>query len=201
MAALNIDSVNFKRLIIGGKEFYRAHNNSKTIANTDFFGDEQINIAKAHLIDGVYLIKREWFADPINKYQISTTDNITNITVTKVADNKFQITNQNTNLLNQVNYVFIGDVPYTIKSVIQISDIIWEYTLRENNMESYTIVNPVYTIKIDNAYIPVAFMHKKTNITVYYKEVILDSDFKEIILEDPSKTIETFKIDLFTKII
>ena len=184
MKSLNIDTVNFKRLFINGKEFYST--GGRTILNTLFLGDEVITLTSNDFVNGIYEVQRTDLEDPIRKYTIETSDSIVNITVTKVDDSHFKITNTNDLLIN-VTYIMIGTTPYYIKYRDFVSGV-WTYTLDRLNSGTYTAVIPVYTIGAvdqDDADLkPALIRNDGTNIKVYYKDVFTNNEGRYLKLYD-----------------
>ena len=175
MKSLNIDTVNFKRLLINGKEFYST--TGRTILNTLFLGDEVITLTSSDFVNGIYETNRTDLEDPIRKYTISTTDAIVNITVTKVDNIHFTI-NSVLDKLYKVDYISIGTVPYIIKYRDYAAGV-WTYTLDRTISTNYTTVVPVYTIGAydkDDAYLTPSLIKVDTNVKVYYKDVYTNDD-------------------------
>lgn len=184
MKSLNIDTVNFKRLFINGKEFYST--GGRTILNTLFLGDEVITLTSNDFVNGIYEVQRTDLEDPIRKYTIETSDSIVNITVTKVDDAHFKITNTNDLLIN-VTYIMIQTTPYYIKYRDFVSGV-WTYTLDRLNSGTYTAVIPVYTLGAvdqDDADLkPALIRNDGTNIKVYYKDVFTNNEGRYLKLYD-----------------
>lgn len=175
MKSLNIDTVNFKRLLINGKEFYST--TGRTILNTNFLGDESITFPASSFADGVYNYSRSEFEDPIRKYRIETADSLTTIAVTKVDVIHFSITST-LDQLRAVTYIGIGTVPYYIK-FRDYSAGVWTYTLDRNCTSAYTSVVPVHTISAidkDDANLTPSLIKIDTNVKVYYKDVYTNDD-------------------------
>lgn len=175
MKSLNIDTVNFKRLLINGKEFYST--TGRTILNTNFLGDESITFPASSFVDGVYNYSRSEFADPIRKYRIETADSLTTIAVTKVDTVHFSITST-LDQLRAVTYIGIGTTPYYIKFRDYTAGV-WTYTLDRACTATYTTVIPVHTISAidkDDANLTPSLIKIDTNVKVYYKDVYTNDD-------------------------
>lgn len=189
MKSLNIDTVNFKRLLINGKEFYST--NGRTILNTLFLGDEVITLTSSDFVNGIYETNRTDLEDPIRKYTISTTDAIVNITVTKVDNIHFTITSA-LDKLYKVDYISIGTVPYSIK-YRDFAGGVWTYTLDRTISTVYTTVVPVYTLGAfdkDDAYLTPSLIKVDTNVKVYYKDVYTNDDSIRYLKLYTNKTID-----------
>lgn len=189
MKSLNIDTVNFKRLLINGKEFYST--TGRTILNTLFLGDEVITLTSNDFINGIYETNRTDLEDPIRKYTISTTDTIVNITVTKVDTVHFTITST-MDKLYKVDYIAIGTVPYSIKYRDYVAGV-WTYTLDRAITSAYTTVTPVYTIGAfdkDDAYLTPSLIKVDTNVKVYYKDVYTNDDSIRYLKLNTNKSID-----------
>lgn len=175
MKSLNIDTVNFKRLLINGKEFYST--TGRTILNTNFLGDESITFPASSFVDGVYNYSRSDLEPPIRKYRIETADSLTTIAVTKGDVIHFYITST-LDQLRAVTYIGIGTVPYYIK-FRDYSAGVWTYTLDRNCTSAYTSVVPVHTISAidkDDANLTPSLIKIDTNVKVYYKDVYTNDD-------------------------
>ena len=175
MKSLNIDTVNFKRLLINGKEFYST--SGRTILNTNFLGDESITFPASSFVDGVYNYSRGALTDPIRKYRIETADSLTTIAVTKVDTVHFSITST-LDQLRAVTYIGIGTTPYYIK-FRDYNAGVWTYTLDRAITTAYTTVIPVHTISAidkDDANLTPSLIKIDTNVKVYYKDVYTNDD-------------------------
>ena len=189
MKSLNIDTVNFKRLLINGKEFYST--TGRTILNTLFLGDEVITLTSSDFVNGIYENNRSDLEDPIRKYTISTTDAIVNITVTKVDNIHFTITSA-LDKLYKVDYISIGTVPYIIKYRDFVGGV-WTYTLDRTISTAYTTVVPVYTLGAfdkDDAYLTPSLIKVDSNVKVYYKDVYTNDDSIRYLKLYTNKTID-----------
>ena len=196
MKSLNIDTVNFKRLLINGKEFYST--SGRTILNTLFLGDEVITLTSSDFTNGIYETNRTDSEDPIRKYTISTTDAIVNITVTKVDNIHFTI-NSTMDKLYKVDYISIGTVPYIIKYRDYVAGV-WTYTLDRDITSSYTTVTPVYTLGAydkDDAYLTPSLIKVDSNVKVYYKDVYTNDDSIRYLKLYTNKTIDGCVGDYF----